>query len=332
MTNCGTGGAGTESCCTSLEVTGGTYYRTYDTTPADESIFAADGGPTALADPATLSTFRLDKYLVTVGRYRQFVSAVLPADGGAGWSPVAGSGKHTHLNGGLGLADVGSDAGTAYELGWVASDDSNIAPTDANLACEPPYDAWTNTAGGQENLPINCVNWYEAYAFCIWDGAFLPSAAEWGYATAGGIEQRPFPWGSTEPGTNSEYAIYGNDYPTGTNDSVGGGNIAPVGYAALGAGRWGQLDLVGELFAWNLDWWNDNGLGLNEYVNPCVDCAYLTLTCVDGRHGNGPCVRIGQGNNFTSYAPLVLLPFARTFSLLPVMRRSDTGFRCARTP
>ena len=26
-----------------------------------------------------------------------------------------------------------------------------------------------------ETAPINDVNWYEAYAFCIWDGAFLPS-------------------------------------------------------------------------------------------------------------------------------------------------------------
>ena len=29
LSNCGAGGSGNESCCTSLEVTGGTYYRTY---------------------------------------------------------------------------------------------------------------------------------------------------------------------------------------------------------------------------------------------------------------------------------------------------------------
>jgi formylglycine-generating enzyme len=91
MTNCGPGGSGTESCCTSLEVTGGTYYRTY----------GHDGsGPTAEADPATVSGFRMDKYLVTVGRFRQFVNAW---DGGVGYVPPAGSGKHTYLNGGNGL-------------------------------------------------------------------------------------------------------------------------------------------------------------------------------------------------------------------------------------
>lgn len=94
MSNCGLGGSGTESCCTSLEVTGGTYYRTYD----DDSmnLVPPDGGPpTDEADPAAVSSFRLDKYLVTVGRFRQFMSAVSPPDGGAGWLPVAGSGKHT---------------------------------------------------------------------------------------------------------------------------------------------------------------------------------------------------------------------------------------------
>lgn len=48
MTNCGPGGSGTESCCTSPEVCGGTYYRTY----------ANDGGPAAEADPAIVSDFR----------------------------------------------------------------------------------------------------------------------------------------------------------------------------------------------------------------------------------------------------------------------------------
>ena len=101
---CGAGvsacGATGESCCTSPLVTGGTYYRTYDgvtTSNYTMATLAPDGGPTQLADPATVSDFRLDKYLVTVGRFRAFVGAW---NGGKGWLPPAGSGKHTHLNGG----------------------------------------------------------------------------------------------------------------------------------------------------------------------------------------------------------------------------------------
>src|SRR5580704_11098021 len=189
-------GADKESCCASLVVTGGTFYRTYP--DSDNCI-------TANADPATVSSFRLDKYDVTVGRFRQFVNAVLPPDGGAGWMPEVGSGKHTHLNGGKGLVNTGFSGG--YEPGWVANNNSaspfesnlitnpvtsGVTPTSSNLgSCTAGgdlpgyfnYSTWTEAAGTQENLPINCVNWYEAYAFCIWDGGgFLPSEAEWEYA------------------------------------------------------------------------------------------------------------------------------------------------------
>jgi formylglycine-generating enzyme required for sulfatase activity len=43
-------------------------------------------------------------------------------------------------------------------------------------------------------VPINCVTWHEAYAFCIWDGGFLPTEAEWELAASGG-EERVFPYG-----------------------------------------------------------------------------------------------------------------------------------------
>jgi sulfatase modifying factor 1 len=318
LTNCG---ASSESCCTSLEVPGGTYYRTYDLPlGADDGglpvvPLAADGGPSNEGDPATVSGFRLDKYEATVGRFRQFVAAW---HNGSGWLPPAGSGKHTHLNGGPGLANSGS-AGT-YEPGWVASDDSKIAPTNVNLACDATYFTWTASAGSNENLPINCLNWYEAYAFCIWDGGFLPSEAEWEYAAAGGSLQREFPWGSTDPGTGHQYAIYGCYYPSGTGNCnippvTGVTNIAPVGAATQGAGLWGQLDLAGDMWEWNLDYWD----GVSPYVDPCTDCANLTAASY----------RVIRGGDFSSAAP-VLIPPARDGDT--PTDRMGSGLRCARTP
>jgi formylglycine-generating enzyme required for sulfatase activity len=286
-------------------VKGGTYYRTYKNN---------GNGPTDLALSATVSSFRLDKYLVTLGRFRRFVAAW---NGGAGYSPPAGSGKHAHLNGGQGLANS-AGPGTC-EPGWVASDNGNIAPTNANLACNATYPTWTNTPGTQENLPINCVNWWESYAFCIWDGGFLPSESEWEYAAAGGSQQREYPWGTTAPGTGNEYAIYGCYYPSGSGsgtfaDCTGVANIAPVGKATQGGGLWGQLDLAGNVWEWSLDWYA-------SFVDRCTDC--VNLTAASGR--------VHRGGYFGTSTSYLLPPHAR-YRGTPTNRSSDIGFRCARTP
>jgi|CZKU01.1.fsa_nt_gi sulfatase modifying factor 1 len=317
-------GANNEGCCTSTIVMGGTYYRTYDgvTQFGSQATLASDGGATGVADPATVSDFRLDRYLATVGRFRAFVSAW---SGGSGWLPPPGSGKHSHLNGGLGIVNAAVDGGIAYEPGWVASDDTNIVPTNANLACDPYSDSgtWTPAAGNSERRPINCVNWYEAYAFCIWDGGFLPSEAEWGNAAAGGAQQREYPWGSTYPGMGNQYAIYNCLYPNGPDgsDACLGGvtNIAPVGTAALGAGRWGQLDLAGEVLEWNLD------LFSLRYVNPCTDCAYLTPSPSTNDH-------VDRGGYFGFPVHALYSATRQIFSQLSSARSALFGFRCARTP
>jgi len=287
-------GPGHESCCTSLPVTGGTYNRTYRN---------SGSGPTGQADPATVSNFQLDKYLVTVGRYRQFAAAWT-----AGWRPAAGSGTHAYLTGGGLTATAGG-----VETGWDATWTTNVRPTTASLTggsyCDSTHATWTAAAtGGRENLPINCANWYEAYAFCIWDGGFLPSEAEWEYAAAGGSEQRQYPWGTAAPGTMNQYAIYGSNY---TGNTTG---LAPVGTATLGAGRWGHLDLAGEIWEWALDW-------KNTYVNPCTDCVSLTKASY----------RIVRGDNFGGSINN-LVPTVRGGDIAPEGRDSNFGVRCARAP
>jgi formylglycine-generating enzyme required for sulfatase activity len=293
------------------EVVGGTYDRTY-TNPGST--------PTGLADPASVSDFRLDEYLVTVGRFRQFVNAW-----NVGYNPPAGSGKHTHLNGGNGLVAVGADAGLAYEPGWISSDDSNVEPSDSNLGANCGNvlkTTWTDPAGSQENLPINCTTWQEAYAFCIWDGGFLPSEAEWEYAAAGGNQQREYAWGSASPGTGSQYAIFGCYYPSGSSgceDSVA--NIAPVGTPGLGIALWGQYDMAGELWEWVLDNY------ASSFPDPCTDCAYLVTGAVD---------RVAKGGDwgFGGATP-ALSPTDRSslHATTPVADRYlNVGFRCARVP
>jgi formylglycine-generating enzyme required for sulfatase activity len=159
------------------------------------------------------------------------------------------------------------------------------------------------------------VTWWESYAFCIWDGGFLPSEAEWEYAAAGGSQEREYPWGNpvssstTDPGTANQYAIYNFNY---TGNAT---YIAPVGFASLGEGTWGQFDLAGEEFEWNLDWYANSGL----YADPSTDSAYLTAA-------SG---RVIRGGDFSDPPSYLLPPFRG--NLTPSFRGS-VGFRCASTP
>jgi sulfatase modifying factor 1 len=308
-THCGADG---DSCCTSLEVTGGTFYRRYDLlgNSVNGVLLAPDGGPAGESDPATVSTFKLDKYEVTVGRFRRFVDAW-----SGGWLPAAGAGKHTHLSGGMGL----SAKGGGFEPGWAVSDDANLAPTTANLA--PPPSAhqpgtWTASAGANESLPITDVTWYEAYAFCIWDGGFLPSSAEWEYAAAGGSQQREYPWGSNDPLTG----FYASCNCAATANTT---TLLAVGTATLGAGLWGQLDLAGNVQEWNLDWVGACGgscVMVDNNVNPCVDCARF----------DAPSGRVTRGGAVSDDPP-ALMP-VREIDVPPALRNFEFGFRCARSP
>jgi formylglycine-generating enzyme len=296
-------GQNAESCCSSPKVSGGTFFRTYTN----------DGsGAKSTADSATISDFRLDKYLVTVGRFRKFVAAW---DQGSGFTPDAGSGKHAHLNGGKGLADSG--AAGSYEQGWLDSYSNKIDLTTDTLQCDSGKATWTASAGANEMLPMNCINWFESYAFCIWDGGFLASEAEYVYAAAGGSEQRRFPWGPTSPGENNQYAIWNCSYPDGSGTCDGTiHNIAPVGTPRLGAGKWGQLDLVGNVIEWYLDWFAP------AYVSPCTDCADLAS-------GSGRAPRDGY---FASTDETLLQSSYRNNGFYPANRFFSYGFRCARTP
>jgi formylglycine-generating enzyme required for sulfatase activity len=143
----------------------------------------------------------------------------------------------------------------------------------------------------------------------------LPSEAEWEYVAAGGSQELEYPWGATNPGTANQYAIYDCDYPNGSGTCTGVANIAPVGTATLGAGYWGQLDMAGDVWEWNLDWYA-------PYVDPCTNCAYLTTASY----------RVVRGGDF-SVSALVLLPPFRSYGLVnPSSRFLYIGFRCARTP
>jgi formylglycine-generating enzyme required for sulfatase activity len=284
-------------CCANERVPAGTFYRSSDSANGD------------LRYPATLSAFDLDTYEVTVGRFRRFVD-----DFGAGYHPPAGSGKNPNN-----AADPGWDAAWNELL---PADRDELVGSEAGVKCEDTgwplgFWTWTDAPGANENRPINCVDWYVAFAFCIWDGGRLPTEAEWNYAGAGGDEQRFFPW--SEPfdlqTIGETYASYfvdatrqcGGDGMNGCAPS----DIVLVGTKKDGYGRFGHADLGGNVWEWTLDLFS-------SYDPDCNDCANLT---------NGQ-QRVGRGGGYISNEGL--LQNKQRVAFDPTYRSSAFGVRCAR--
>jgi formylglycine-generating enzyme required for sulfatase activity len=178
----------------------------------------------------------------------------------------------------------------------------------ANRLCGDLRGTGTFTAspGSNERLPMNCVNWFEAQAFCIWDGGFLPSNAEWSHAGSGGALSRLYPWGSTTPDRTLASCF------------TCGYNLIEVGSRPLGDGFFGQSDMAGNVYEWAYDAYR---------VTPptCTDCATDQATLADtGRYFRG-----GAWNTSTTALQVMN---SVNLNYYPAYRDTQKGVRCARTP
>jgi formylglycine-generating enzyme len=239
-------GTSPSSCCETKPVPGGTFRRRNSETY-----------------PATVAPFALDLYEVTVGRFRAFVES----GGGVQESPPAANvGAHPKIPG----------------SGWQSTWNKHLAPNTSALKTLVAGGTWTEAADTNENKPINNVDWLVAFAFCAWDGGRLPTFAEWGFAAAGGSEQRVYPWSKPPEDTEivSSKAVYecGFSAPAYTCPATycnvdssspcdpaaclllsgacvtpacfgcdASSDIAPVGSRVDGVGPYGQLDLAGNV-------------------------------------------------------------------------------------
>ena len=272
-----------ENCCASALVPGGTYNRSND-----------------VNYPATVSDFVLDRFPVTVGRYRAFLAGY-PQN-----APATGAGAHPKI------ANSGWDAAFGDEL------PTDHAGLKDRLNCDVDFQTWTDAPSMNENLPINCLHWAMAFAFCAWDGGYLPTEAEWNRAAAGGDEQREYPW-SNPPSAMTIDATYASYDCIGDGSGLGDcafSDIAVVGSRSpTGDGKWGHADMAGNLWEWILDWSHV------PYMMPCDNCADL-------QSPNGyRVIRGGSWYNSASWA-LTSLHGAEP----PNDSGPEKGVRCARSP
>jgi sulfatase modifying factor 1 len=285
--SCGT--SAIDDCCTSLPLPAGAFDRNFDATESSGS-----------GESASVSAFNLDKYEVTVGRYRAFVDAY-PSS-----APTAGAATHPKI------------PGSGWDPSWpIASDATGLLTNLSTSACNGA--AYTTAPGSNEGEPMTCLTWYEAFAFCAWDHGRLPTAAELNYAESGGAEARYYPWSIPPTTTTLDPTLAVYTLASSMTPLVG---PAQVGSDPSGAGKWGHLDLAGNAAEWVLDVPGDPPL-------PCDDCANLGTSSDVARQTRG-------GSWFAGFAnPSVLvsevdLRNARPNAQMAAQAWGYLGVRCAR--
>ena len=240
---------------------------------------------------ATVAPFALDRYEVTVGRFRRFIDGYEPT------RVALGSGAHPLL----------ADSGWRAE--WL--DTLPASAEEFKFAISECGGPWTDDVGASEARPISCITWFEAFAFCASAGKRLPTEAEWEFAAAGGDEQREFPWGASPP--SLELSVYGclfDDEPSCTD-----ADLPVTGSLPKGAGRFGQLDLAGSLWEWTLD-------TFAPYTSAgCENCAAVSA---------GNAARVFRGGDFR-FADPDSLRSATRYAFLPAFPDQTRGLRCARS-
>jgi len=281
------------SCCEARYVPAGSFpMGRYDATSAYGTAEDAFSGGTSEVPQhqATVDGFYLDRFEVTVGRFRQFLADY---DVWRATHPATGEGAHTQAS--------------LMASGWPAQG-VTLATSAAQLKdasdikCDN-YATWTDMATTHEQYPQNCVSWFEAFAFCLWDGGYLPTEAEWEMAAAGGSENRLYPWGSALDTGRANYS------------ESEGTAFMPVGSYPMGRGRWNHDDLAGSAYEWVLDWF------IPSYsATPCQNCASLDLRVQ----------RVVRGGAWA--LPAKEIRSAARYSGGPDSHTSYTGWRCARSP
>lgn len=169
-------------------------------------------------------------------------------------------------------------------------------PFTPNKACN-----WA--VAGRKKLPINCLTWAQADAYCRWACKALPTEAQWEKA-ARGPKGRTYPWGEADP--TCKLAVYGDCY---------GSKQRPVGSLPAGASPYGALDMAGNVWEWVADLYQDSYRGLPDR-NP-----------VGPRTGTD---RIFRGG--AHYVNETFLRAANRRSQVPSYRHVSVGFRCVSAP
>lgn len=308
---------GVPSGCGLLRIAGGTFTMGVPldcrSAGASRATCVYDASPEQTS--VTVGSFTIDTHEVTVARFRAFWQARISDEGASlRVRPV----RYPDL-----------DGTTRQETAWGAVPGAEPALQSASNPCN-----WSREPSPRDSHPINCIAWWTAQEFCVWDrgeaslgtlaNGRLPTEAEWEYAAHGravpaeGLAPgRTYPWGMTDPD--------GDDMMTCTRtlwNSCPGSDGALTRRVGSFAASGGLFDMAGNVDEWTADLGTAYMSGPS--TNPCVNRAgRRDPLCQSATTVN----RVLRGGSFLSFQNAFLRSAARAFNG-PGYGVSIVGFRC----
>ncbi len=180
---------------------------------------------------------------------------------------------------------------------------------------------WESTERPAEMVahPVVMVSFYDAQAYCVFQGKRLPTEAEWQMAALGpAVAQRMFPWGGRY---RQEHLNHGQISPPNFDDTDGFARTSPVGSFPSGRSVFGLDDTFGNAWEYTADlriddwtWAKHDGFGPNG--------AMLNARSP----GPGLRVAVRGGSFYFDFRPN---PGGEWNAFVPESRRKSAGFRCA---